>query len=105
MEKTYKVNDLLLGESVLAEVGEEDLNFLDRAAIQVGERLENLSDFFGRDLVVDLKELFNLFRLGHHIDVQEDGHFKDQLHGSDIVNLLLSFQVIEEVLELTSGLS
>lgn len=93
------MDDLLLGETVLAELSHKDLDFLGGTAIEVREISENLSDFIGRDLVVHLEKLFNLSHLDSKVDAEQSRHFENQFQSVCFLNAFSLLEVVENVLE------
>jgi len=58
--ETYDVDNLLLCEAILAELGQEDLDLASGTTIQVGEAFKNLGNLLLIDIVIDSKKFVDL---------------------------------------------
>lgn len=68
--ETYDVDNLLLCEAILAELGQEDLDLASGTTIQVGEAFKNLGNLLLIDIVIDSKKFVDLVWLYHDVRAQ-----------------------------------
>ena len=97
---TYQVQDLVFGETIFAELSQEELKLLGRCAVQVREVEENAVDFFWRDLVINTEEFLDFFRLDCDVDVEQGRDIENHFHRGVLADLLCSLQIVKEKLDL-----
>lgn len=99
------MDDLLLGETVLAELSHKDLNFLGGAAIQVREISENLSDLIRCDFMVHLEKFFDFFNLDWKVGAEYSRHIEDHFESVFLLDAFSLLQVVKSVLETSFALA